>query len=335
MSAIAILGAGAMGAALAAHLSREGRGPALLATEFDAEASAAMRDGRPHPGLGLVLPPLRIVDPGDWDAELRDAEIVVPAVSTAGLVGVIERVAPAIGPSGLYAVATKGWDSATMRSAASVAADAAGDPKRVVALVGPSLAVEIAAGVPTGMVAACEHEDAAMRVAEAFSSPRLRVYTSTDVAGVEVGAALKNVVAIAAGLCDGIAEAHNVAWTNTKAFVFARGLAEMATLCRAVGGRPETILGLTGAGDLFVTTLGGRNARFGRLVGSGVSPPDALAQLRTTVEGYENARSAAALARAHGLDLPIVNAVHAVLHEGRSALDQIAALLDGPVRAEW
>lgn len=324
-----------MGAALAAHLARAGRRVALLGTLYDAEALAAVRGATAHPALGVALPAgVAAVDPGDWAASLREAEIVTLAVSTAGIAATVAEAAEHASPAALWAIATKGWEEATLRSAATVAADALGDPKRVVALVGPSLAGEIAAGSPTALVAASTDPSAAARVAAMFAAPGLRVYTSPDLAGVEVGAALKNVVAIAAGMCDGLAEREGRRWSNAKAFVFSRGLVEMARCALALGGRVETALGLTGAGDLFVTCEGGRNGRFGRLVGAGATPEEALEQMRTTVEGYANGRAAAALGERHRLDLPVVRAVCSVLYEGRAPAEAIGSLFEGAVEDE-
>ena len=247
----------------------------------------------------------------------------------------VQQVAPHASDSALWAIATKGWDEDTLRPAAQVVADELGAPDRVVAIVGPSLAKEIAVGVPTAVVCASHSADAARSVAERFASTEFRTYTTTDVAGAEVGAIMKNVVAIAAGLCDGLAEsAGEAGMTNTKAFVFSRGLIEMARMTEALGGNPQTVLGLTGAGDLFVTVLGGRNGKFGRLLGLGRAPQQALDEMNTTVEGYMNARAAAVLADKLGLDLAVVKVVNEVVHGGLPPREGIERLVAGPVEDE-
>ena len=253
------------------------------------------------------------------------------AVSTAGVEHTVRDAAPLTNPDAVWAVATKGWEEATLRPAGRLVADAIGDPKRVVVVVGPSLAAEIANAVPTAVVCASEDHLAVRKVATLFASPVFRTYVTDDVVGVEVGAALKNVIAIAVGMADGLGDQFGVgAMTNTTAFLFSRGLVEIARLARAMRGRIETVLGLAGAGDLFVTCLGGRNARFGRLVGQGMSPEE-----KTTVEGYHNARSAAALAAKYRLDLPIVRAVAGVLDGGSTPREAIESILAGTIEEEF
>lgn len=333
---IGVIGAGAMGSALTVQLARAGHPVTVFATEYDAVFVDAFRRGDPHPALGVRLPDdVTVVDPDAWEGALPKAETLVVAVATAGLVPTVRAIASHVPSETIWAVATKGWDEQTMRSAAGVVAAELGDADRVVAVVGPSLANEIALGVPTAVVCASSSAHAARHVAEMLDSPRFRTYTSDDVVGVEIGAIVKNVVAIGIGLCDGLCEEFGVpAMTNAKAFVFSRGLVEMARLARALGGRPETVLGLAGAGDLFVTALGGRNGRFGQLVGSGTSPEQALAEMNTTVEGYANARTAVALADRYGLDLPVLTVVAKVVHYGMPPREAIERLVAGSVEEE-
>ena len=325
-----------MGAAMAVHLGHAGREVVMFATEYDGRFVEAHLKGEPHPALGMELPrDLRIVDPTSWEDELPKIDILILAVATPGLVATVRRAAPFTSPACLWAIATKGLDEATLRPATAVAAAEVGDPGRVVAVVGPSLAAEIAAGVPTAVVCASQSATAARAVAEALGSDRFRTYTSDDVIGVEVGAVMKNVVAIGVGLCDGLNEEFGVeSMTNAKAFVFSRGLVEMARLARALGGRAETTLGLAGAGDLFVTVLGGRNMRYGVLIGRGMTPEQALAEMNTTIEGYFNVRAAAGLAQQFGLDLPVVDVVARVLYEGLSPRAAVERLVSASVEEE-
>lgn len=331
---IAIIGAGAMGAALAVSLERGSHEVTILATEYDHRVVSALEKGAPHPGLGQRIPSSISVGPwGDWAGPLAEAEIVVLAVSSSGITPVVAEARSMLRPGAVWAVATKGWDSETARPLSVVIAEASpGHP--VVIVVGPSLAIELAAGTPTALVCAGSDLEAARLVAETFRSSSVRTYVTEDLAGVEVGAAMKNVLAIAIGMCDGISEAKGRSMANTKAALFSRGLIEMARLARALGGKEETILGLAGAGDLFVTVLGGRNGRFGRLVGSGLEPRKALSEMGTTVEGFDNADEAVRLMKRHSLDLPVVSLVYEVLHRGRDPGDAIDSLMLGPVESE-
>jgi glycerol-3-phosphate dehydrogenase (NAD(P)+) len=332
---IGIIGAGAMGSALAIHLHRAGREVALFATEYDEQVVAAHLQGKPHPGLGVDLPDVALLEPASWNDLLGDLDIAVLAVSTAGLIGTVQQATPAMSKDSVWAIATKGWDAETLRPAAHIVADETSED-RVVAIVGPSLAAEIARATPTALVCAAKNADAATKVADAFRSPTMRTYTSDDVIGVEVGAIMKNIVAIAVGILDGVGgDATSLtSLLNTKAFVFSRGLIEMSVLAETLGGRAETILGLTGAGDLFVTALGGRNGRFGRLLGTGFTPTEALAEMNTTVEGYHNARSAVALAEREGIDLPLVRAIASILYDSADPAKTLEALFEGPVGPE-
>lgn len=333
---IAVIGAGAMGGAMTVQLARAGHPVHILATPFDGPLLDAHRNGEVHPALGVRLPEdLTIVEADAWEGALPKADVIVLAVATVGLASTVQRAAPHVSADCLFAVATKGWDEDTLKSAGALVADAIGDERRVVAVVGPSLANEIALGVPTAVVCASASADAARHVAELLGSERFRTYTSDDVAGVEVGAIMKNVVAICIGMCEGLAGAFGVeTMTNAKAFVFSRGLVEMARLARALGGRAETVLGLAGAGDLFVTALAGRNGKFGRLVGLGRTPEQALEEMNTTVEGYANARTMVTLAARHGLDLPVADMVAKVIYYGMPPREAIERLVAGSVEEE-
>jgi len=333
---LAVIGAGAMGTAMAVQLHRAGQDLVILATDHDAPFVEAHRAGALHPAIGTAFPPVELREHGDWADTLGKARVVVLAVSTAGVEDTVRNAVEVALPDAVWAVATKGWEEATLRSAGRLVADALGDPKRVVVVVGPSLASEIANGVPTAVVCASEDHLSNRMVAKLFASPLFRTYVTDDVVGVEVGAALKNVIAIAVGMADGLADSFGVdAMTNTTAFLFSRGLVEIARLARAMRGRIETVLGLAGAGDLFVTCLGGRNARFGRMVGGGMSPEEAIAEMKTTVEGYHNARSAAALASKYRLDLPIVRSVARVLEGEATPREGIEAILAGTIEEEF
>lgn len=334
MTSVSVIGAGAMGASLAVTFSRSGCSIRLLATEFDGPVVEAINAAGLHPALNHPLPEdVEIVLPDSWPEALRKSQVVVVAVSSAGVRSVVAKCAPHLAPEAVWAVATKGWDPRSAEPMSVVIAQESGSHP-VVIMVGPSLARELIAGTPTAMVCASTDLEAARKVAEAISSDGVRAFTNSDVVGVEVGASLKNVLAIAIGLCDGVAELKGRSMSNTKAALFSRGLIEMARLAVALGGRESTVLGLAGAGDLFVTVIGGRNGRFGKLVGSGLDPQRAFEEMGTTVEGYENTREAVVLGERYELDLPVVQMVHEVLYGGRNADEAISAFITGPCEEE-
>ncbi|MFN2610146.1 MAG: NAD(P)H-dependent glycerol-3-phosphate dehydrogenase [Actinomycetota bacterium] len=330
---VAIIGAGAMGFALALSYDRAGQDVALCGTEFDATTIERLLSSRIHPVLDHHLSEaIGVYSKDAWASALHDADLVVLAVASVGIRSVVTDASAHLSDKAAWVVATKGWDPDTAEPLSKVIASISTLP--IVIMVGPSLAAEMTAGTPTALVCASNELEAARRAAEAIGSETLMAFISNDVAGVEVGAALKNVLAIGIGLCDGLAEVKGRSMTNTKAALFSRGLVEMSKLAEAMGGKSDTVLGLSGAGDLFVTVLGGRNGRFGRLVGTGLDPGKAFAEMGTTVEGFDNAREAYVLAKKHVLDLPVVNMVYSVLHEGVSAEEAISALVANPVQHE-
>lgn len=319
---------------MALALHRAGGRVTICATEFDGPFVESIDRDRTHPTIGQVVPAdIEIAGPEGWKDALPEARIVVVAVSSHGVRGTVAAAAPHLAQNAIVAVASKGWDPGSAEPLSTIVR-AVLPHHPVVIVAGPSLASELAAGVPTALVCASDDASAAREVASALSSSALRTFVTDDVVGVEVGAAIKNVLAIAIGMCDGVSQMKGATMGNTKAALFSRGLVEMGRLAKAMGGRTETVLGLAGAGDLFVTVLGGRNGRFGRLVGEGVAPEKALEEMGTTVEGYENTRQAAALADRYRLDLPLVRAVHGVLYEGVSPEDAVARIVPGPVEEE-
>jgi glycerol-3-phosphate dehydrogenase (NAD(P)+) len=203
--------------------------------------------------------------------------------------------------------------------------------ERVVVLVGPSHAEEVARRVPTLIVAASCDLSVAARAQEAFSTEWLRIYTNDDVVGVEIGVALKNVIAIAAGIGDGLGFGD-----STKAALVTRGLVEMNRLARKLGAKPDTLSGLAGMGDLIATATSrhSRNRRLGEAIGKGASLKEALAASPMVVEGVGTTEAALALARKHQVELPIVEQVHAILYEGKSARAALRELLTRDLKAE-
>jgi glycerol-3-phosphate dehydrogenase (NAD(P)+) len=330
---IAVVGAGAMGTALAIVQQRAGLKTTILGTKYDDATVEACRTGRPHPALGVSLDPsIDVRGYGSWGAVLRNAERVVIAVSSGGLVDVVGEVSSFVGPRAVWVVATKGWDAGSLRTPVEIIADAGGGQWRVVILAGPALAPEVVAGAPTSMVCASSDAEAATGVAMSLRAAGVSASVTDDVVGAEVAAAYKNVTAIAVGICEGLSErlpervyVHRFA--NARAAMFASGLEDMTRLALALGGRIETIVGLAGAGDLYVTCLGGRNGNFGRLIGSGQTADQAQTTIGSTVEGVAATHAALAVARRAGVELTAASAVDAVLAGRTSPEDAVAEAL--------
>lgn len=320
--AVAVIGAGAMGAALARHLQRNGADVALLATDRDGAVLEAWRERAPHPGLRLPFADVPLHPRESWAEVLPRAEVVFVAVTSEGLATVLSDAAPDTSGDVVWALATKGWDPGTLRTPSEVAASVL-DGAPVVSIGGPALAVELAVGAPTGLLCATRHRAGGRLVASLLTGGPTEAFPTPDVAGAETAAAFKNVVAIAVGLAEGLAGrlVHGTPgndFGNARAGVFAAGLRDLDRLVRARGGRAATVLGLGGAGDLFLTCQYGRNGRFGRLLGAGSSVEDALHAIGSTVEGVANTTAALALAERSGIDLPSARIVDRALRQDAS-----------------
>ncbi len=322
---VAVIGGGAWGTALAAHAARLDHEVRLWARETD-----VVRDmNELHENRlfleGVALP--ATIQTSTDPAEVLDAaEIVLLVPPSAFLRAVAKQIAPAIPEGARIAVATKGIENETLHLMLDVVAEELRDvdSSTLAALSGPSFAREVASGLPTDVVVAARDEAAAADLQKALHSPFFRVYTSKDPVGVEVGGAMKNVLAIAAGTCDGLGLG-----TNARAALVTRGLSEMARLGSALGGDPLTFMGLSGVGDLILTTTGAlsRNRALGLKVAEGVEPATYLASQRTVAEGYLTAKAAWQLAQKHGVDVPITELVYRVLHEGLPLLEAMKLLM--------
>jgi len=317
---VAVLGAGAMGTALGVHCSRRGFRSVLLATDHDEAVVDAWRHQMPHPSLQMPFHDhvgCRV--DREWHEVLPTADVVFVAVSSGGLERVASEAARFGAPGATWVLATKGWTPDTLQTPSQVAAAVLGDVP-VVSLAGPALAAELLAGSPTGLLCASANQPARRCVADALASPTTAVFTTSDVAGAETCAAFKNVVAVAVGLAEGLSDrlgesALVASYANARAAVFARGMLDMLALVEASGGRIATVLGLAGAGDLYVTCQHGRNGRFGRLLGSGATPEAAFRSIGSTVEGVTSTAAALTLADRVGLDLPTARVVELALQE--------------------
>ena len=321
MAELAVLGAGSWGTALAAHLTRAGHHVRLWAR--DPGVAQAINREHASPGYlpGVTLP-AALAATEDLAAALAGAPTVFVVVPSAYCRGVYARAAGALAPGAVLVSATKGLEMDTLQRMTEVAAAEAPGHSLAV-LSGPSFALEVAQGQPTTVVVAAAEPGVAEAVPRAVSGPTFRAYTSDDVAGVELAGALKNVIAIAAGILDGLGYGR-----NTAAALITRGLAEITRLAVARGGRADTLAGLAGLGDLVLTCTGAlsRNRQVGRALGSGRSLAEATGSTHMVAEGVRTTLAACALAERSGVEMPIAVQMKAVLYEGkppRAALEDL------------
>ncbi len=318
---ITVLGSGGWGTALSLLLLDNGNDVTLWS--FLEKEAEVLRTTRENPMLkGVVLPEaLKITTSMDV---LADSELVVMATPSFAVRETARKAAPLLRQDAVVVSVAKGIEKDTALCLTQIIEEELKGKGRVVALSGPSHAEEVGRRVPTGCVAASTDMAAAELVQDVFMSPRFRVYTNSDVLGVELGAALKNVLALCCGVSDGMGLGD-----NTKALLMTRGMTEMARLGVALGGRKETFAGLSGMGDLIVTctSMHSRNRRCGILVGQGKSVEEAMKEVGATVEGYYAALSAHQLAEKAGVEMPICECAYRVLYEGQSVREVVGALM--------
>ena len=325
----AVVGGGAWGTALSDLLARAGHDVTLWAREPDVVEHINTSHANPRFLAGVVLD-RSVRASGDLCGAMRGAELVVHATPSHVLRDVVRSAAPGIGADAIQAIATKGIEpESLMLMGEVVSAEIPGRP--IVAVSGPSFAIEVARRQPTAVVAASDDGDASATVQRAFSTSAFRVYTSDDVRGVEVAGAVKNVMAVATGIAEGLGLG-----LNSRAALITRGLAETTRLGVALGARQETFAGLAGLGDLVLTCTGAlsRNRSVGVEVGKGRPLDDILTGTETVAEGVRNARSTVALAARLAVTMPIAEAVHRVLFESQPPGEAIAELMQRELRAE-
>jgi len=329
MSTVAVLGAGSWGTTLAVHLANAGHETRLW--DHDRANLALLARERENRKFltGIALPDGVKVQP-ELESALESAAFTLFAVPSHALREVALSARATGRHAGLAVCATKGLELETLKRMSEVLAEALGGGVPV-ALLGPSHAEEVSRGIPTSVVAASRAESHARAAQVLCSTPRFRVYTNTDVAGCEYGAALKNVIAIAAGVCDGVGFGD-----NTKGALLTRGLAEISRLGVALGGRRETFFGLTGMGDLIATAMSrhSRNRHVGERLGRGETLEQVLGSMVMVAEGVNTARAARDLGRARGVELPITEQVCALLFEGRDPRDALQALMTRDLKSE-
>jgi glycerol-3-phosphate dehydrogenase (NAD(P)+) len=328
---VAVLGAGAWGTALGVLLA--GAGHRVTLWSHEPEVSDRIRKERRNPYLPDVELPSGLACVSDMGEALSGAELVLVVTPSQFVRSVATRAAPLIRDDAFIVSASKGIEVQSSLRMDEVLADVL--PQRVMerfaVLSGPSFADEVAAGMPTAVVVAGRSMEVATDVQSAFQTPAFRVYTSTDVIGVELGGAVKNVIALAAGVAAGLGFGH-----NTAAAIMTRGLAEITRLGVAMGARRETFYGLAGMGDLVLTCTGSlsRNRTVGFRLGRGERLSSILADMHAVAEGVRNSQAVFELARRHGVEMPITEEVYAIVHEGRDPAEALQALMRRDPKAE-
>lgn len=326
---IGVVGAGSWGTALADLLARRGHRVTLWA--FEPEVVAGIRERHENP-IYLAGRPLAagLETTSDIGRAVAGAALVVMATPSHVFRATFLAAVPSLAPQTIVVSATKGIEHDTLAFPSEIIAELA-PTARVAVLSGPSFADEVLAGQPTAVVAASSDPRVAAEVQGAFSAPRFRVYAGSDVVGVQLAGALKNVIAIAAGILDGLGLG-----ANTRAALITRGLAEMTRLGAAIGADPRTFAGLAGMGDLVLTTTGAlsRNRALGMALAAGETLEGWRRTHRTVAEGAETVHGAVALARKHGVELPICDQVHRILYEGQDPRLALSELMERAVKAE-
>ncbi len=344
MSEIAIIGGGAWGTGISIVLGRKGtqtpthapkHNVRLWAHEADVCESIA-RTRINEKFLPSRIIPDSVTPSNDLAATLHGAQIVVSVMPSQHCRALFERMRPLLPPHAMIVSATKGLEEGSLLRMTEVITHVLqrddGSASAVGALSGPTFAQEVARGDPTAITIASQSSELLRTVQQEFSDPSFRVYTNSDVIGVELGGALKNIVAIAAGICDGLGFGH-----NSAAALITRGLAEMTRLVVACGGRAETMAGLAGLGDLVLTCTGGlsRNRSVGVALGRGQKLPEIIAAMHGMVaEGVFTTSAAVGLARARNVEMPITEQMHAILHLGKSPREAIQELMSRTGKSE-
>ena len=318
---IAVLGSGGWGTALSLLLLENGHDVTLWS--YLEEESAKLRQSRENPVLPGVPLPEGLALTSDMDC-VKGCGVVVMATPSFAVRTTAAKLAQTADEGTVIVSVSKGIEESTCLTLTQIIEQVTGGRFPLAALSGPSHAEEVARKMPTSVVAASKDRQVAELVQDLFMNEHFRVYITDDILGVQLGAALKNVIALCAGICDGLGYGD-----NTKAALMTRGLAEMARLGHAMGGRRETFAGLTGAGDLVVTctSMHSRNRRCGIAIGQGVPVADAVGGDGMVVEGYYAAATAKTLCDKLGVDMPITQAAYSVLYGGRSPRDVVLELM--------
>ena len=327
MARVTILGSGAFGLALAINCDNNGHDVTVWSA-FEEEIETIKTTGE----NGAKLPGVKINKSIKLTADIscvKGADLILLGIPSSFLRGVCEQAAPYVGSESIILNTSKGLEAGTFKTMSQVAKECF--PQNTVAvLTGPSHAEEVGRGMPTTVITSCENYEAAKFIQKAFSTTTFRVYLCDDVMGSEIGGSLKNVIALAAGVSDGLGFGD-----NTKAALMTRGISEIRRLGIAMGAQEETFAGLSGIGDLIVTccSMHSRNRRAGILIGQGVSPEEAVRQVGT-VEGYVCTKNAYALAKKLRVEMPITQELYGILFEGKPANMALSNLMNRPSTTE-
>jgi glycerol-3-phosphate dehydrogenase (NAD(P)+) len=328
---VAVLGAGAFGTSLAKLL--EGKGHQVTLWCRGEENARRIQDGRESPRLPGARLGEGVTCTHDLAAAVSGKPMVLVVTPSHGVRAALTAAAPFLDPGVIVVTASKGIEEGTLATMDQVCRETLPRPvaDRAAFLSGPTFAKELAAGLPAAIVVASHQAKSCTVVQDELASDRLRVYSTDDVIGVELGGALKNVVAIGAGIADGLGYGH-----NTRAALITRGLNEIARLGARMGAHPLTFLGLAGMGDLVLTCTGdlSRNRQVGLELGKGRTIQDILAGMTAVAEGVRTTKGAHELAQKLGVDMPITDAIYAVLYEGKTAKEAVAALMKREPRSE-
>jgi len=329
---VTVLGGGSWGTALALQLARVGHDVLLWArsSEFAAAMAAARENTTYLPGVRF---PPNVHPTGDLAAACARSTMVVFVCPSGAVRALAEAVAPLVAEGALIVSAAKGVEQDSRETMSAVLGEVFDERHRtnVAVLSGPSFAREVALGVPTAVTAAARALPVAEAVQRLFNGLAFRVYTSTDVIGVEIGGAVKNVIAVAAGVCDGLGFGH-----NSRAALITRGLAEIGRLATRLGGEPITLAGLSGLGDLVLTCTGdlSRNRTVGLRLGRGERLEDIVAGMKEVAEGVRNTRSVRDLARSVNVEMPITDQMYLMLYEGKAPRQVVVDLMTRGLKRE-
>lgn len=329
MKKVTVIGSGSWGTALAVMLAQNGHEVMIWSRRQDAvdELLIDRKNDRYLPGIVI---PENIQATTDREAAVENAEIIILAVPSRAVADTVRDFSPYLKTWQILVNVAKGLEPGTLLCLSDVIKREAPQCE-VCVLSGPSHAEEVARGIPTTCLITCENEAVAKVVQEEFANARFRLYTNTDMVGVEIGAALKNVMALAAGMSDGLGFGD-----NTKAALMTRGMAEMKRLGIAMGGKPETFAGLSGIGDLIVTctSMHSRNRRAGILLGQGKTLQETLDEVKMVVEGVNTVQAACALAEKYNVSMPITQAIYGVLFEGDNVHEAVINLMTREFKSE-